>query len=70
MALFKIAGPGPTQSPVTCDFETADLCGYIQDSTDPIDWTRNSGTTPTVGTGPSFDHTYSNSSGRFYLFES
>ncbi|XP_019646647.1 PREDICTED: MAM and LDL-receptor class A domain-containing protein 1-like, partial [Branchiostoma belcheri] len=40
-----------------CDFETSDLCGYTQDSTDDLDWTRHSGQTPTSATGPSVDHT-------------
>ncbi|XP_078690665.1 uncharacterized protein LOC144921492 [Branchiostoma floridae x Branchiostoma belcheri] len=48
------AGEGTTLS---CDFETSDLCGYTQDTTDDQDWTRHTGHTPTANTGPSVDHT-------------
>ncbi|MEA3450894.1 MAG: hypothetical protein U9Q83_03215, partial [Bacteroidota bacterium] len=41
----------------------SDLGGWTQLTTDDFDWTRNSGTTPTDGTGPS-----SASDGSYYLF--
>ncbi|KAL0965981.1 hypothetical protein UPYG_G00289030 [Umbra pygmaea] len=41
---------------IDCDFEQ-DLCGFDQLLTDVFDWTRHSGSTPTVMTGPSSDHT-------------
>ncbi|CAH1231916.1 MALRD1 [Branchiostoma lanceolatum] len=41
----------------SCDFETSDLCGYTQDTTDDLDWTRHSGGSPTPNTGPLVDHT-------------
>lgn len=46
-----------------CTFEDATLCGYQQDTSDNFDWTRKSGTTGSVGTGPPSDHTYGTSSG-------
>lgn len=56
-------------SPLTgsCDFETVDICGYIQDSTDTLnfDWIRASGKTASANTGPSFDHTYGTKAGKF-----
>lgn len=48
------------QSAVSCDFETDDLCGWIQDaSADEFDWTWQQYGTPSshLGTGPSFDRT-------------
>ncbi|XP_035699729.1 uncharacterized protein LOC118432298 [Branchiostoma floridae] len=53
--------------PCTCDFDT-DLCQYTQDTTDDFDWTRNSGRTPTGGTGPTGDHT--TGSGHYMYIES
>lgn len=39
-----------------CSFER-DLCHWNQLLTDVFDWTRHSGSTPTMITGPSSDHT-------------
>ncbi|XP_029309172.1 zonadhesin [Cottoperca gobio] len=39
-----------------CNFEK-DLCQWDQLLTDVFDWTRHSGSTPTMMTGPSSDHT-------------
>ncbi|XP_066300034.1 MAM and LDL-receptor class A domain-containing protein 1-like [Branchiostoma lanceolatum] len=47
----------PVTSGNTCDFETADICSYSQDSTDDFDWTRKTGSTGSGSTGPSTDHT-------------
>ncbi|KAI4898507.1 hypothetical protein NFI96_006320 [Prochilodus magdalenae] len=41
---------------IDCDFEDG-LCSWNQVLTDVFDWTRQSGSTPTLMTGPSFDHT-------------
>lgn len=54
--------PGPAD-PLSCDFEDHQLCGYQQDQTDQYDWTRKAGTTSTVGSGPTNDHTYGTSRG-------
>ena len=48
---------------LACDFENSQLCGYTQDKTDVFDWTRGSGNTDSYQTGPSNDHTYTNSTG-------
>jgi hypothetical protein len=51
---------GVQQSATRCDFESDDLCGWVQDTrTDEFDWTWQNYGTPSfhLGTGPSFDHT-------------
>ncbi|XP_070566390.1 MAM and LDL-receptor class A domain-containing protein 1-like [Ptychodera flava] len=52
--------------PFDCDFET-DTCGWSQGSGDDFDWTRSSGSTSSLNTGPSFDHTKGDSTG-FYMY--
>ncbi|XP_035761945.1 zonadhesin [Neolamprologus brichardi] len=47
-----------------CNFEQ-DLCQWNQMITDAFDWTRQSGSTPTINTGPSSDHT---TGGGHYLY--
>ncbi|XP_049889139.1 zonadhesin-like isoform X2 [Epinephelus moara] len=47
-----------------CNFEQ-DLCQWSQLLTDVFDWTRHSGSTPTMMTGPSSDHT---TGGGHYLY--
>ncbi|XP_033961351.1 zonadhesin-like isoform X2 [Pseudochaenichthys georgianus] len=49
---------------LNCNYEQ-DLCQWTQLYTDVIDWTRHSGSTPTVMTGPSSDHT---TGGGHYLY--
>ena len=46
-----------------CDFET-DLCLWTQDDTDVFDWTRIKGSTSSIGTGPTGDHTKPDGSGK------
>ncbi|XP_056598963.1 zonadhesin-like [Triplophysa dalaica] len=41
---------------LNCDFES-DICSWTQLLTDVFDWTRQIGSTPTLKTGPSSDHT-------------
>ncbi|XP_046567277.1 zonadhesin-like [Haliotis rubra] len=48
-----------------CDFEEEGICGWSQDTFDNFEWTRMSGTTPTMSTGPPGDHTTGSG---FYLF--
>ncbi|XP_072266263.1 IgGFc-binding protein-like [Pyxicephalus adspersus] len=47
-----------------CSFDV-DLCNWKQSATDPIDWTRWTGSTPSIFTGPSYDHT---TGGGYYLY--
>ena len=47
----------------SCDFEDG-LCDFVQDESDDMDWNLWSSSTPSLDTGPAFDHTYGNSSGR------
>ncbi|XP_052230823.1 MAM and LDL-receptor class A domain-containing protein 1-like [Dreissena polymorpha] len=49
----KVGAALPT---ATCNFET-DFCLWGQDQNDQFDWTRINGSTQSVGTGPSGDHT-------------
>lgn len=51
-------------SVVSCNFDN-DVCGFVQDSNDKFDWTRNKGSTSSYQTGPSADHT--TGSGTIYL---
>jgi len=41
---------------ISCNFDVSS-CGFAQDKYDKFDWTRNKGSTSSVGTGPSADHT-------------
>jgi len=41
------------------------MCGFVQNSGDDFDWTRNQGSTPSSGTGPSADHTSGNG---YYMY--
>ena len=49
-----------------CDFESATICQYVQDTTDDFDWTRDFGGTTSTTTGPSVDHTYQTKTGNFF----
>lgn len=52
-----------------CDFENVDLCGYDHDITGDFKWTRNKGDTPSLSTGPKFDHTYNTNLGHYMFIE-
>lgn len=45
------------------------MCGFAQDTTDNFDWKIGSGSTVTVGTGPSYDHTYRTSFGHYLYMD-
>jgi hypothetical protein len=47
-----------------CDFENDDLCGWTDKSTGSNKWYRVRNGSLSAGTGPSFDHTYNNQSGK------
>ncbi|KAH3887720.1 hypothetical protein DPMN_011739 [Dreissena polymorpha] len=51
-----------------CSFEQ-DFCFFQQDQTDDFDWSRRSGPTVTVGTGPSRDHTLNSANGHYLYIE-
>ncbi|XP_026230310.1 zonadhesin-like isoform X2 [Anabas testudineus] len=51
-----------------CDFEQ-NLCEWSQMATDAFDWKRESGSSPTVMTGPSSDHTTGTGSGHYLYIE-
>ncbi|XP_052089212.1 MAM and LDL-receptor class A domain-containing protein 2-like [Mytilus californianus] len=46
-------------SPINCDFEKVDICNYMEDNNNKIDWRRHTGMTSSLNTGPSADHTTS-----------
>jgi hypothetical protein len=51
-----------------CDFESIDLCDYVNDPTNPIDWARyQAGIDPSV---PSVDVTYGSSHGHLMFLKS
>uniref|UniRef100_A0AAQ5YMQ9 MAM domain-containing protein n=1 Tax=Amphiprion ocellaris TaxID=80972 RepID=A0AAQ5YMQ9_AMPOC len=52
-----------------CSFEF-DLCSWRQCRQDDFDWLIKAGGTPTVGTGPSTDHTLRDPSGHYLYLES
>ncbi|XP_055957693.1 MAM and LDL-receptor class A domain-containing protein 2 [Patella vulgata] len=47
-----------------CDFDI-NLCTWTQDKTDQFDWLRNHGSTQTLGTGPTSDHSGKNG---YYMY--
>lgn len=47
-----------------CNFEE-DWCGWQNVDIKYLEWTRHNGSTPTNLTGPSSDHTYKNSTGKY-----
>ncbi|XP_072014801.1 MAM and LDL-receptor class A domain-containing protein 1-like [Amphiura filiformis] len=53
---------GKCDPPGECDFED-DTCTWLQSEDDDFDWTRFTGSTPSLYTGPSRDHT--TGSGRY-----
>ncbi|KAM6977638.1 MAM and LDL-receptor class A domain-containing protein 1 [Aplochiton taeniatus] len=52
-----------------CSFEF-DLCSWRQNWDDEFDWLIKAGSTRTIGTGPSTDHTLRNLSGHYLYLES
>ncbi|KAK5639789.1 hypothetical protein RI129_010600 [Pyrocoelia pectoralis] len=47
-----------------CNFEQ-DWCGWQNVEGKVLQWARHNGSTPTNRTGPSFDHTYQNATGKY-----
>ena len=51
-----------------CTFEQNDLCGWKNEATaDNFDWTKATGGTASVNTGPSADHTFGTAKGKTIL---
>ena len=48
--------PGAPKQLYTCDFEHAAACGFASPH-GTFTWSTSSGSTPTAGTGPEYDHT-------------
>nr|XP_054756445.1 MAM and LDL-receptor class A domain-containing protein 1-like [Lytechinus pictus] len=57
------------ESSVSCGFEEIELCYYVQDNTDTIEWEWQNQATEEDNTGPATDHTRGDELG-FYLFVS
>ena len=51
-----------------CNFET-DFCNWIQDDSDNFNWSWQSGSTATIGTGPRLDHTLGTLTGHYIYIE-
>ncbi|CAH2060978.1 unnamed protein product, partial [Iphiclides podalirius] len=72
----KWNGTAPTcvdsksSSPLKCDFEEPNLCGWVQDDLHDFDWKRLNRKTPSsfLFTGPSFDHTYGQGGSGYYMY--
>ncbi|XP_052276513.1 uncharacterized protein LOC127875477 [Dreissena polymorpha] len=52
-----------------CNFENNNLCSWRQDSHDIFDWTLQSGTTSSGGTGPPGDHTTHGGAGKYIYIQ-
>ncbi|CAF0741650.1 unnamed protein product, partial [Brachionus calyciflorus] len=62
---------GPCPNYGDCNFENEDLCLWESDTEKAkLQWIVNSGATPTFGTGPSTDHTFGTSKGRYIYVKS
>eukprot|EP00117_Sycon_ciliatum_P042503 scpid2178/ scgid30914/ MAM and LDL-receptor class A domain-containing protein C10orf112 len=51
-----------------CDFETS-MCNWKNTGGDKLDWTHHSGSTPTLSTGPRYDHTLGYVLGHYMYIE-
>ncbi|XP_078245130.1 MAM domain-containing protein 2-like [Pogona vitticeps] len=52
---INTAAPSP-ECDFSCSFDV-DFCSWTQSATSSFEWTRHKGSTPSVTTGPSYDHT-------------
>lgn len=59
-----VVGDCPIYGIDDCGFEDETMCGYRQDPYNDFNFTRNSGSTITAGTGPAVDTTEGTSVGR------
>ncbi|XP_015761869.1 PREDICTED: MAM and LDL-receptor class A domain-containing protein 1-like isoform X4 [Acropora digitifera] len=51
--------------PRDCNFDSPSICGYTQSTNDTFNWSRQRGSTSSIGTGPSSDHT---SGSGYYMY--
>ncbi|XP_074613343.1 MAM and LDL-receptor class A domain-containing protein 1-like isoform X4 [Acropora palmata] len=51
--------------PRDCNFDSLSICGYTQSTNDTFNWSRQRGSTSSIGTGPSSDHT---SGSGYYMY--
>nr|XP_054757452.1 MAM and LDL-receptor class A domain-containing protein 1-like [Lytechinus pictus] len=58
-----------TPLPWDCTFEGGTTCTWTQGTNDDFDWTIQNGSTPTIGTGPSADHTTQTPYGKYALID-
>ncbi|KAL3270817.1 hypothetical protein HHI36_021338 [Cryptolaemus montrouzieri] len=67
---MPICLPSNSKPPLSCDFEKPDICGWTHDLNHDFDWRRMQFNTPSgaIGTGPSFDHTYGEDKGGYYMY--
>jgi hypothetical protein len=66
-------GVAPTVPPppfygTSCTFETS-FCDWVNDVNGNWAWARQQGETPSLSTGPRFDHTFGNTSGWYIFYE-
>lgn len=47
-----------------CNFENDNWCGWQNAPNKTLNWTLHQGSTPSERTGPSYDHTYRNRTGK------
>ena len=69
--LSLVDGECPFNTVYGCDFdENSNICGFTSDTVNSdFKWTRSSGATSTLNTGPSVDHTTSSKTGHFMYIE-
>ncbi|RZB40022.1 uncharacterized protein BDFB_009419 [Asbolus verrucosus] len=62
--------PTNSTTPLSCDFERDDLCGWNHDLNHDFDWTRLNYATPSgsIGTGPAHDHTKGAGKDGYYMY--
>ncbi|GLV37031.1 Scavenger receptor class C type II [Carabus blaptoides fortunei] len=59
-----------SEPPMSCDFESVDLCGWQHDLNHNFDWRRYNFQTPSghIGTGPRSDHTKGEGKDGYYMY--
>ncbi|EDO47787.1 predicted protein [Nematostella vectensis] len=63
---------GACQFSMDCDFENVQppqYCGWTNSKSDNFDWTYQQGRTPSISTGPKFDHTFGDDRGHYMYIE-